>query len=177
MRNAGYVPRTMPRKGNSMGRRRPTTSMLSATTRQCMARELRDSATASMAEALDDAQINKWQVIWRAHRHLGIHFFFFWSLQSALGFSTFYYVPFSRSWSTPCKFWLVLMEWRISGHLYYDYLFVKFSLQVLHFWSHAGNCASSFCAVGPLQAKILIPHYFVLYKLLFLDHSFYSAHI
>ncbi|KAH7941036.1 hypothetical protein HPB49_009439 [Dermacentor silvarum] len=68
MRNAGYVPRTMPRKGNGMGRRRPTTSMPSATTRQCMARELRDSATASMAEALDDGQI-----IWMGHRHLGIH--------------------------------------------------------------------------------------------------------
>ncbi|KAH7946363.1 hypothetical protein HPB49_023463 [Dermacentor silvarum] len=58
MRNAGYVPRTMPRKGNGMGRWRPTTSMPSATARQCMAREQRDSATASMAEASDDGQIN-----------------------------------------------------------------------------------------------------------------------
>ncbi|KAH7965271.1 hypothetical protein HPB49_005787 [Dermacentor silvarum] len=57
MRNAGYVPRTLPRKANGMGRRRPTTSMPSATARQCMARELRDSATASMAEASDDVQI------------------------------------------------------------------------------------------------------------------------
>ncbi|KAH7978263.1 hypothetical protein HPB49_004938 [Dermacentor silvarum] len=82
MRNAGYVPRTMPRKGNGMGRRRPTTSMPSGTTRQCMARELRDSATASMAEASDDGKI-----IWMGHKAFRDTFIFYFEVCKVLSAS------------------------------------------------------------------------------------------
>nr|XP_054924934.1 uncharacterized protein LOC129383930 [Dermacentor andersoni] len=60
MRNAGHVPRTVPRRASCMGPRRPVTSMPSSTARQRMAHELRDSATASMAvlDTAEDEQLN-----------------------------------------------------------------------------------------------------------------------
>ncbi|XP_070389089.1 uncharacterized protein [Dermacentor albipictus] len=60
MRNAGHVARTVPRRASCMGPRRRVTSMPSSTARQCMAREIRDSATASMAvlHTAEDEQLN-----------------------------------------------------------------------------------------------------------------------
>ncbi|XP_070392947.1 uncharacterized protein [Dermacentor albipictus] len=48
MKNAGYVPRTLPRTSNGTGPRRHTALARSATVRQRLAREIRDAATSSM---------------------------------------------------------------------------------------------------------------------------------
>lgn len=57
LKNAGYVPRNLPRRGNGTGPRRQPASKPSATARQRLAQEISDAATASL-NVSDDGETN-----------------------------------------------------------------------------------------------------------------------